>query len=58
MLAGHGLGWETTAQWKPELGYLEQFKLISKPVDLVPLVDNSFNQAIYDGTVLKPVSAS
>jgi putative hydroxymethylpyrimidine transport system substrate-binding protein len=58
MLAGHGLGWQTTAQWKPELGYLEQFKLVSKSVDLVPLVDNSYNQAIYDGTVLKPVSAS
>jgi ABC-type nitrate/sulfonate/bicarbonate transport system substrate-binding protein len=57
LLAGHGLGWQTTAQWKPELGYLEQFKLVSKSVDLVPLVDNSYNQAIYDGTVLKPVSA-
>lgn len=57
LLAGHGLGWETTAQWKPELGYLEQFKLISKAVNLVPLIDNSFNEAIYDGTVLKPVSA-
>ncbi len=58
LLAGHGLGWQTTAQWKPELGYLEQFKLISKPVDLLPLIDNSYNAAIYDGTVLKPVSAS
>jgi ABC-type nitrate/sulfonate/bicarbonate transport system substrate-binding protein len=57
LLPGHGLGWQTTAQWKPELGYLEQFKLIPKPVDLVPLVDNSFNASIYDGTALKPVSA-
>lgn len=56
LLAGHGVGWETTAQWTPELGYLQQFKLISKPVDLTTLIDNSYNQAIYNGTVLKPVS--
>ena len=57
LLAGHGVGWQTTAQWQPELGYLEQFKLISKPVDLSTLIDNQYNQAIYDGTALKPVSA-
>jgi ABC-type nitrate/sulfonate/bicarbonate transport system substrate-binding protein len=57
LLAGHGLGWQTTAQWKPELGYLEQFKLIPKAVDLAPLVNNSYNSAIYDGATLKPVSA-
>jgi hypothetical protein len=58
LLAGHGIGWETTAQWQPELGYLDQFKLIRKPVDLAPLIDNSYKQAIYSGTLLKPVSAS
>ena len=58
LLPGHGIGWETTAQWQPELGYLEQFEFISKPVDLAPLIDNNFNAAIYDGTVLKPVSTS
>jgi ABC-type nitrate/sulfonate/bicarbonate transport system substrate-binding protein len=57
LLAGHGVGWQTTAQWTPELGYLQQFKLISKPVDLATLIDNSYNQAIYNGTVLKPVSS-
>ena len=57
LLAGHGVGWQTTSQWTPELGYLQQFKLISKPVDLATLIDNSYNQAIYNGTVLKPVSA-
>jgi ABC-type nitrate/sulfonate/bicarbonate transport system substrate-binding protein len=57
LLAGHGLGWQTTAQWKPELGYLEQFKLIAKAVDLTPLVNNSYNAAIYNGATLKPVSA-
>jgi putative hydroxymethylpyrimidine transport system substrate-binding protein len=57
LLAGHGVGWQTTAQWQPELGYLEQFKLISKPVDLGTLIDNSYNEAIYNGTALKPVSA-
>jgi ABC-type nitrate/sulfonate/bicarbonate transport system substrate-binding protein len=57
LLAGHGLGWQTTAQWKPELGYLEQFKLIAKAVDLTPLVNNSYNAAVYNGATLKPVSA-
>ena len=58
LLAGHGVGWQTTTQWQPELGYLEQFKLIPKAVDLVPLVNNRFNAAIYSGATLKPVSSS
>lgn len=58
MLTGHGLGWQTSGQWQPELGYLRQFTLISKPVDLTALVDNSYNDAIYAGGVLRPVSSS
>ena len=58
LLPGHGVGWQTTTQWQPELGYLRQFKLISKPVELAALIDNSFNAPIYPGTVLQPVSAA
>lgn len=51
--AGHGIGWQTVAQWQPEYRTLQQFHLVRKPVALASLVDNRYVAAIDTGSALR-----
>jgi ABC-type nitrate/sulfonate/bicarbonate transport system substrate-binding protein len=52
LLAGHGVGYEDTAQWEPEYKLLLSDKLIPHPVNLGGIINPSYVDAIYHGRSL------
>jgi NitT/TauT family transport system substrate-binding protein len=49
LLPGHGVGYETRAQWQPDYQLLLEYHLIKHPVDVNAIIDPKYVDAIYHG---------
>ncbi len=52
LIAGHGVGYEDTAQWQPEYQLLLSHHLIDRRIDLANIIDPTYVDAIYHGRTL------
>ena len=52
LLAGHGVGYEDTAQWEPEYQLLLNYHLIPRRVDITSILNQTYVDAIYRGRSL------
>jgi len=49
---GHGVAWQSDEQWQREMDMLVNAEVIKGPIPLDKVMDNSYIEAIYEGTEL------